>query len=144
MTDNLLINLNIISKISPDDKIYINTEGYISIENNNILQGIVRFIFNNSRSKSINNLSNFYSLVFRYVDELLQTKNNKCETLVHLNDCKHHNSLALKNLNNYIEKSLIGIKNLKKTYSNDVVITSKLDIIIDNIILYNEKTSNYI
>lgn len=140
MTDNLLINLNIISKIAPNDKIYINSEGYISIENNNILQGVVRFIFNNSRSKSINNLSNFYSLVFKYVDELLQSKRYNHSSLMYIQNCENYNSNILSNLNNYIEKSLIGIQNLKKTYSSDVVITSKLDIIIDNIKLYNTKS----
>ena len=53
---NILINLSIISKIKPNDKVFINSEHFISIEYDSIFQGIVRFFYNNSRIKTVNHL----------------------------------------------------------------------------------------
>jgi hypothetical protein len=71
---NILINLNIISKIRPNDKIYINTDNFISIEYDSMFQGVLRFFYNNSRNKNINNINNFYSLTFNQIDDLLNSK----------------------------------------------------------------------
>ena len=47
MLQNILINLNILSKIKTYDKIYMNNDNLITIEYNTILQGIFRFIYKN-------------------------------------------------------------------------------------------------
>lgn len=154
MTDNILINLSIISKISLDNKIYMNDEGYVSIDNNTILQGITRFIFRNNRGKTINNLNNFYNGVFSYVDNLLPIIKNKDSKggkdgkenpfdLIGKNQfdtvAYRDRECGLKTLLIYLRKSLSGLENLKETYSGDIVMTSKLDIIIDNVKLYVNK-----
>jgi hypothetical protein len=147
MTDNILINLSIISKISLDNKIYMNDEGYISIENNTIFQGFVRFVFRNSRGKTINNLNNFYNGVFNYIDNAIP---HSCNMQFSMNSStnKHEDKdflsykdkdYGLKTLLLYLRKSLSGLENLKETYSGDIVMTSKLDIIIDNVRLYSDK-----
>lgn len=123
--DHLLINLSIISKIAPKDKIYTTDEGYISIDNSTMIQGMVRFIFSNSRSKSVSNLSNFFSNVFAMVDAMCDTSGDEKWQ----RQCRPNANTLLV----YIQKSVQGVENLKQTYANDVVITSKLDIIIDNI-----------
>lgn len=48
---HILINLSIIAKIKPNDKIYINSENYIQLETDSIIQGIIRFLYNNSRAR---------------------------------------------------------------------------------------------
>jgi hypothetical protein len=163
MSDTILINLNIISKISPNDKIFINGEGYISIENSTILQGVVRFLYSNSRSKSIHNLTNFYSGVFKYIDScvslspalLHQNHRADCGLLsdggdanaqhAEMYSCLETNkAVQLKTLYLYLQKSTCGIENLKQTYQTDVVITSKIDIILDSIRQYSSKLNSYI
>lgn len=51
MLQNILINLNILSKIKPYDKIYINSDNLITIEYSSIFQGIYRFFYNNNEKK---------------------------------------------------------------------------------------------
>lgn len=135
--DSLLINLNIISKIAPNDKIFVNGEGYISIENSTIFQGLFRFFYSNGRSKSVHNLSNFYQHVFKFVDQSISHNPPQCSEA-----CVSKG--ALKTLGIYLQKSLSGVENLKQTYQTDVVITSKMDIIMDSIRQYAKKIDKYI
>lgn len=150
MTDNILINLSIISKISLDDKIYMNDEGYLSIENNTIFQGFFRFVFRNGRNKTISNLNNFYNSVFSYIDNIVPNVPNR-KTYNPLEDSESNligrfdftvnrdKDYGLKTLLLYLKRSIAGIENLRETYSGDIVMTSKLDIILDNIRLYSDK-----
>lgn len=126
MTDSILINLSIISKISLDNKIYMNDEGYLAIENSTIFQGFVRFMFRNGRVKTISNLNNFYNNVFSYIDNHVESDD----------EMRVHN---MKTLLAYLRKSIFGLENLKETYGGDIVTSSKLDIILDNVRLYVSK-----
>jgi hypothetical protein len=148
MIQNILINLNILSKIKPYDKIYINKDNLITIEYNSIFQGIMRFFYNNSREKNLTNLITFYQSVYCIIDELLNSQYLNNENLHFYieedNDefIKAYNNL--KKINHYLELSLGGINNLKKTYNSDIVTDSKLDIIINNTELYIDKITKKI
>lgn len=157
---NILINLNIVSKIRPNDKIYINNDNFISIEYDSMFQGVLRFFYNNSRNKNINNLNNFYSLTFSQIDDLLNSKylnifisksnfrNNKNKHTQHVDErydlpiehrCDLENENFLKvysdltEINYYIKLSINGLENLKKTYNSDILTSSKIDIIINSV-----------
>lgn len=154
---NILINLNIISKIKPNDKIYMNTDNFMSIEHDTALQGIIRFIFNNSRTKNLNCLNSFYSSVYNYIEDTMnskyllisdrngqllsdQTLDNNLKNIYMLDyKCylENDNFIIIYNnlveLNHYLKLSITGLENLKKTYISDVVTVSKLDIIINDI-----------
>ncbi len=148
MIQNILINLNILSKVKPYDKIYINKDNLITIEYNSIFQGIFRFIYNNSREKNLTNLITFYQSVYIIVDELLNSQylnNTKLKNYI-LEDCDEFNKVYnnLQKINYYLELSLKGINNLKKTYNADIVTDSKLDIVINNTELYINKISKKI
>ena len=163
---NTLINLNIVSKIRPNDKIYVNTDNYISIEYDSMFQGFLRFIYNNSRNKNINNLNNFYSLTFNQIDDLLnskylnvfiskidfrkspnknihQSEDKSNFPIEHRCDLENENFLKvysdLMEINHYIKLSISGLDNLKKTYVADVLTTSKIDIIINNVEFHIKK-----
>jgi hypothetical protein len=163
---NTLINLNIVSKIRPNDKIYVNIDNYISIEYDSMFQGFLRFIYNNSRNKNINNLNNFYSLTFNQIDDLLNSKylnvfiskiDFRKSSNKHINqseektnfptehrcDLENENFLKvysdLMEINHYIKLSISGLENLKKTYASDVLTTSKIDIIINNVEFHIKK-----
>ena len=148
MIQNILINLNILSKIKPYDKIYINKDNLITIEYNSIFQGIMRFFYNNSREKNLTNLITFYQSVYCLIDELLNsqylTSEHIKEYIIEDNDEFNKVYNNLKKINHYLELSLSGIQNLKKTYNSDIVTDSKLDIILNNTELYNDKITKKI
>ncbi len=146
MLQNILINLNILSKIKPYDKIYINSDNLITIEYSSIFQGIYRFFYNNNREKNLTNLVIFYQTVYSTIDDLLNSQylnisnpdtiNNFIKTD---NDDFNKAFSNLTKINHYLDLSITGIHNLKKTYHGDIVTDSKLDIIINNCELYMEK-----
>lgn len=142
---NILINLNIISKIKPNDKIFINDENYISIESNSIFQGLMRFIYKNSRSRNINNLNNFYDCVFTHINSLVNSKYlniipNRLD-IVNKDNNEHFISVfsELNEISMYITASIIGLNNLRQTYASDTLTISKLDIIINAVHTHNKK-----
>jgi hypothetical protein len=129
----------------------MNDEGFLSIETNTIFQGITRFIFRNSRSKTISNLNSFYNSVFSYIDNAIpliglnnkkdseKDKQNPFDILGKSQFDKfayNNKNCGLKTLLIYLRKSSVGLENLRETYSSDIVMTSKLDIILDNVRLY--------
>ena len=134
MLQNILINLNILSKIKPYDKIYISKDNLITIEYNSIFQGFFRFIYNNGREKNITNLNNFYNSVFNLTDEMLNSHYIQISNNLDIeNDDFIKTFTNLKKLNFYLKASLEGLENLRKTYNYDIVTNSKLEIIINNI-----------
>jgi hypothetical protein len=140
MIQNILINLNILSKIKPYDKIYINKDNLIMIEYNSLFQGIMRFFYNNSREKNLTNLLTFYQSVYCIIDELLNSQYLNSEHIYNYieEDNDEFNKVVnnLNKINHYLELSLSGLANLKKTYNSDIVTDSKLDIIINNTEIY--------
>jgi hypothetical protein len=140
MLQNILINLNILSKIKPYDKIYINKDNLITIEYNSILQGFFRFIYNNGREKNINNLNNFYNTVFDLIDDTLNSYYLQSNNNIDINNddfIKVYSNLT--KINYYLHLSLDGLNNLKTTYHEDIVSDSKLEIIINNVESYLSK-----
>ena len=143
MLQNILINLNILSKIKPYDKIYINKDNLITIEYNSIFQGFYRFFYNNSRDRNLTNLIIFYQSVYTFIDDLLNSKFLNIENIVNYiksdNDDFNKIFSHLNKILEYLILSIGGIQNLKKTYHSDIVTDSKLDIIINNSEMYIEK-----
>jgi hypothetical protein len=150
---NILINLNIISKIKSGNKIFINSDNFVSIENDTAFQGLLRFFYNNSRVKNINNINNFYTTVFNQVNDLIDSKylniynskydlEHKCEknykcNLENTNFLKVYSELI--EINHYIKLSINGLENLKQTYISDILSSSKIDIIITSVESYIKK-----
>ena len=50
-----------------------------------------------------------------------------------------HKNYSIKTLLIYLKKSITGLENLRHTYASDIVMNSKLDIILDNVKLYSDK-----
>jgi len=137
MLQNILINLNILSKIKPYDKIYINKNNLITIEYNTIFQGIFRFIYNNGREKNITNLNAFYNSVFDVVDDILNSHYLQSQNIIDVDNDEFIKVFTnLQKINFYLESSLEGLNNLRKTYQTDIVSDSKIEIIINNIDSY--------
>lgn len=148
---HILINLSIIAKIKPNDKIYINSENYIQLETDSIIQGIIRFLYNNSRAKNISNLSNFYNSVFGHVTDLINSKylnlySTNNELLINICDTENEQFTNVYNelneIKHYISSSINGLDNLKQTYVSDILTVAKIDIIISNIETNVNKIAN--
>ncbi len=141
--NNILVNLSVISKIKPNDKIYMSSDNFVSIEHESFLQGVLRYIYKNSRKKNINNLNNFYSMVYAYIDELVNSK--YMYLLANTNDDNFQNTHNnIKNIHKNIKASIHGLENLKKTYSPDVVTVSQIDVIINEINNYVQRIESKI
>ncbi len=135
----------------------MNVDNFISIEYDSMFQGLLRFFYNNSREKNINNINNFYFSVFNQIDDLINSKylnikndfrksqiknihteddrsnfliEHKCD-LTNENFLKVYNELM--EIQHYITLSINGLNNLKRTYNSDVLTSSKIDIIISNV-----------
>lgn len=136
---NILINLNTISKIKPGNKIFINNEDYISIETDSIIQCLTRFVYNNSRTKNLSDLTHFYIRVFEQLI-LIITKLSFSNIDSNTRSDYENN---LDKIKQYLGLSMHGLENLKKTYISDTLTCSKLDIIISDIQFNIKKIEKY-
>ena len=139
MLESILIDLKIISKISENDKISSgNIESNIIIENNDLLQGVRRYINSESREKSVEMIEKILDKSFEYAKNCMNSTFINLYTIKH-NPTKHEieqhfrEYTKLKNLSIEISNSKKGLENLKKTYSPCVKTVAKIDWIIDKI-----------
>ena len=128
--DNNILNLKIISKIQENDKLITNDE-LIKIDSPNFLQGISRWYNNNSRAITLKKLNEIIEISFKFTDviinnEVIQYENN-------LYSLEDNNSELFQKFIVELTNSLNGLNNLKNTYSNDILIASQIDLIINKI-----------
>lgn len=119
--DKIWINLKLISKLKPNEKLQFDySESLFSIDNN-IIKCITRYYYGYNRTDIINIIDKLITNTFECIDKLNKNKVDK----------NYYNILIkyINELNNVIE----GLINLKITYNGDQLIQSKLDYIIEKI-----------
>lgn len=147
--DNTILNLKIISKIKENDKLNSNKD-IIEINQPHILQGIERWYFNESRGVTIEKLNLICEDAFQITDELLENeKTNNCNSVINMTNSKkinlnENNNQIFQSFIYEMTNSLLGLENLKKTYSNDILISSQLDLILKKMNTRIEKMSKLI
>ena len=147
--DNTILNLKIISKIKENDKLNSNKD-IIEINQPHILQGIERWYFNESRGVTIEKLNQICEDAFQITDELLENeKTNNCNSVINMTNSKkinlnENNNQIFQSFIYEMTNSLLGLENLKKTYSNDILISSQLDLILKKMNTRIEKMSKLI
>jgi hypothetical protein len=147
--DNTILNLKIISKIKENDKLNSNKD-IIEINQPHILQGIERWYFNESRGVTIEKLNKICENTFEITDELLENeKMNNCNSVINMTNSKkihlnENNNQIFQSFIYEMTNSLLGLENLKKTYSNDILISSQLDLILKKMNTRIEKMSKLI
>ena len=129
LLDNTLINLKMISEIQENDKSYIENN-LIRIDKPMLFQGLTRWYNNYTRNATMDFLDVIIENVHTIVEQILSSKNNSFN--------KEYQNILQKFLIE-INGSVKGLGNLKKTYSDDVFVKSKLDIIIDKLITINNR-----
>ena len=147
--DNTILNLKIISKIKENDKLNSNNN-IIEINQPHILQGIERWYLNEGRNVTIEKLNKICEDTFSITDELLENERlNNVNSAINMNSNKHttlneNNNQIFQSFIYEMTNSLLGLENLKKTYSNDILISSQLDLILKKMNIRIEKMTKLI
>ena len=115
--EEVFININLISKIEPNYKLFINNK-FINIDTSYV-QSISRWFFGNDRKTTIFFVNLVINKSFEYCDKLLNTKNIDTKLLFRITSD--------------IKNSINGLLNLKHTYSSDKLVQAEIDVIIENI-----------
>lgn len=129
--DNLLLNLKILANLPQKGRLAFGKNGIISLEDDRIYNGIKRYILGISRRDAIVEINNVVNTAIDKIDDTINSKwmlepyNSK---EIYLNKISDLNLIS-----SHLESCLVGINNLKHTYSNDLGTISKIDMIIDRI-----------
>ena len=136
--DNNILNLKIISKIEENDKLITNNN-LLKKDKSTLFQGVHRWIGNESRESTIGRLNEIYDTGFKITDELLSKEKSVPENQNELGDT---NSQIFQKYIVEFTNSLNGIDNLRKTYKNDVLILSQLEMISNKVNTRLEKMND--
>lgn len=116
--DDVFVNLRLISKIVVGNKL-VQTHKHVNIDTS-YFQSITRWYRGSNRNDTIQFMNLVFTKAYEINDKLLEDKSeDSIQTLLRLNS-------DLKN-------SLTGLGNLKHTYSEDKLIQSEIDVMIDHI-----------
>ena len=105
-----LDNLSIIASLTPNEKIYVDMDNKLHIDDRYFLW-FRRYIEGTSREDMIPVIKGIYMNLFKYI-ELPRLLANKTEEL------KNY-LIKIKDIKKHILDSIIGLKILQKTYNND-------------------------
>lgn len=133
-------NLDTVSRIQDGHKLYINADNSINIEEPYMFQGIWRYCYNVSRKDAIYILNKLFNDIEIYFNAIY-VKNiecrNACNSRMNMNiGIVKFNDTDYNSFTTIIEKmgkAMLGIENLKKTYSSDANICNEVDKIIEKI-----------
>lgn len=126
--DKLLINLKILSKIEKNGRISRSYDGIIALEHSFFYSSIKRFINQDSRKQSINEIDSIIEEVESKTKSLLNSKfllGQELDLTEYIQICE-----ILSLLQKELRGAKLGIENLKFTYQSDMNTVSQLDIII--------------
>ena len=132
--DNIL-NLKIISQIKENDKLFANQK-IIQIDPPSVLQGVNRWYYNEGRHITLDKLTQIINESLLITEKLLEVeKLNKDRH----RDLEEDNTQIFQNFIIHMTNSLLGLENLKKTYTEDIMITSQIDLLLKKITVRIDK-----
>ena len=129
--DNILFDLEVIKQINENDKLCVCLmpgKTTIMIESNSYLSSFTRYYNNYSRNSTI-----------EYLNELNIQITNSTQVIIDGNHRELGNTLK-----EGIKHALSGLENLKKTYTGDSIITSKLVLIINHLNTISISLNNFL
>jgi hypothetical protein len=115
--EEIMLNLKMISSITPNDKLYME-ERLFKIDRPTIIQCVTRWFNDYSRIQTMENIDDLVGLTTIYVDTNFK-KNNRTQD----------DNRICQNILVEISNVIKGLQNLKITYSKDTFIQSKLELI---------------
>lgn len=126
INDTLLINLKIISKIPKNGRICRSYDGVISLEQDNVLQSIRRFLTKDSRKQALFEINSIINECICTVNNILNSKyisSMNTDNEMFIKHCEYLDIVVTE-----MENAKGGLQNLKFTYTSDHNIASQLDI----------------
>jgi len=130
-------NLDTIANITDCDKLYIDANNMIKIDEPYMFQGLWRYCYNISRKDALHVLNKLLNDIEIYFNAIyiknLDSKNTFMNKTLKFNENDKINYDAFNTIIQKLEKSIKGIENLKKTYEIDIETCKELTKIIDKI-----------
>lgn len=133
--DTNILNLKIISKIREYDKLNTQQESnLLEINSPKMFQGLGRWFNSENRNITMEKLNEILGKTFEITDKLIfeEKKVNRNHGLNNM-DLEENNSQIFQRFILEMTNSLSGLENLKKTYSEDILISSQLDLLISKL-----------
>lgn len=134
ITDNILVNLKIISKIAPNNKLKL-LHNTTTIEKEGIASWLLRWYNGDSREKTVNFIKNVIADSINMTNDIMNSTyiNNKGRKTAYEETefTKLLSTLSLIKVE--MGNSKAGIVNLQKTYELDIQIISQLEVVMNKI-----------
>lgn len=134
ITDNILVNLKIISKIAPNNKLKL-IHNTTTIEKEGIASWLLRWYNGDSREKTVNFIKIVVADAINMTNDIMNSTyiNNKSRRTTY-EETEYTKSLStLFLIKNEMNNSKTGIVNLQKTYELDIQIISQLEVVMNKI-----------
>ena len=126
--DENILNLKIISKIKENDKLLAH-KNLLEIDSPHIFQSVNRWYNNENRNITIDKLNNILEGTFNITKSILERE----KIIKKKKSLEENNSQLFQTLILEMRNCLTGLDNLKKTYSEDILISSQLDLLINKL-----------
>ncbi len=134
ITDTILVNLKIISKIAPNNKLKL-INNTTTIEKEGMAAWLLRWYNGDSREKTVGFIKTVVNDSINITNDLMNSTyiNNRSRKTVYEETefTKAYSMLML--IKNEMVNSKTGILNLNKTYQLDIQIISQLEVVINKI-----------
>lgn len=121
--DDVVTSLTVLSRVQANQK--LNTrEGYLTVEQDTYIAHIRRIVSLDSRTRTLDTLNT----VFQEAFEILR---NTCKLHAAKNEAS--DAAVIQSVCTALRKSLDGLNNLKKTYTDDVGVQCRLEVFSTNV-----------
>lgn len=127
--NEIFINLKVISRIKPGDKISVR-DNLINIAPRYFLQGAVRWLYQEDRMKSVSFIVRVVEAAFALNEKTLNDHTGRGGQTVTTSESRNHTILRL---TNELDRCIEGLNNMKQTYSDDRLVECRIDYVIDQI-----------
>jgi hypothetical protein len=131
-----ILNLKILSKIKEHDKLSTN-DTIIKIDSPSIFQGMTRWINSEGRGVTLERLKEIIDNTLDITEKLLDSEKIKKD--YNSKDLEENNSQIFQKFIIEMTNCLLGLENLKKTYGEDILIASQIDLLLKKITIRIEK-----
>ena len=131
-----ILNLKILSKIKEHDKLSTNDK-IIKIDSPSIFQGMTRWINSEGRGVTLERLKEIIDDTLDITEKLLDSEKIKKD--YNSKDLEENNSQIFQKFIIEMTNCLLGLENLKKTYGEDILIASQIDLLLKKITIRIEK-----
>ena len=143
--DYLFLNFKIISQIKEGQKLRIRKFNGLDVLDidNRIIYKYLRGFYGDNRDTTIIVIKNLVDLAYKITDDILQEEFNTKTENPHQKkspfESDDDNTILFRKLVLEMENSLVGLENLRSTYTDDISMISMLDLIIGKIKLRIDK-----